>query len=70
MGYGRLIRVSKRRGDPNAVAYVVAVPDPAKAIDLIRNEVGTLDDEVDDLGRVSDALLNALNLASGKFRRL
>jgi len=66
---GRLIRVSRYRGDPQMVAYIVAVANPAEAIDLIRSKVATLEDEVEDLGRVSNALLNALNLRSGDFIR-
>jgi hypothetical protein len=66
---GRLIRVSKYRGDPHAVAYIVALADPAKAIALIRAQAATPGDEVEDLGRVSDALLVSLNLGTGQFMR-
>jgi len=69
MHYGRLIRVSKYRGDPHAVACIVAVADPAKAIELIRTQAATPDDEIEDFGRVSDALLTALNLGTAQFMR-
>jgi hypothetical protein len=36
MRFGRLIRVKNRRGDPEATIYVVAEPDVAKAIAIIR----------------------------------
>lgn len=61
MGEGRLIRVSKYRNDPQAVAYLVAVHDKAEAIDFIREKVASPADEVEDLGRASDALLTALS---------
>jgi hypothetical protein len=35
MGFGGIIRVGSWRGDPEAAIYVVAEPDPTKAIDII-----------------------------------
>jgi hypothetical protein len=67
MHYGRLIRVSRYRGDPRAIAYIVAVAESADAVELIRTQVAAADDEVEDLGRVSDALLVSLKLESGQF---
>ncbi len=67
MERGRLIRVGKYRGDPNAVAYIVALLDPVAAIDLIRKKAAAPDDLIEDVGRVSDALLTALNLLPGDF---
>jgi hypothetical protein len=69
MGTGRLIRVEKYRGDPRAVAYIVAVADPDEAIALIRKEAAAADDEIRDMGRVSDALSNSLKLQAGEFIR-
>ena len=69
MHYGRLIRVSKYRGDPHAVAYIVAISEPAEAIELVRPQATTSGEEVEDLGRVSDSLLAALHLGTGQFRR-
>jgi hypothetical protein len=69
MDNGRLIRVSKYRGDPKAVAYIVAVAESAKAIELIRSGVAQLGDEIEDLGRVSDALLIAMKIEPGSFVR-
>lgn len=69
MHAGRLIRVSKYRGDPNTIAYIVALADPAQAIELIRAKAATPGDEIEDLGRVSDALLTTLKLATGQFMR-
>jgi hypothetical protein len=63
---GRLIRVKNRRGDADAVVYVVAEPDPAKAMDIIK-AAGLGDDDLEDLGRVSEAVLNALALQPGQF---
>jgi hypothetical protein len=69
MERGRFIRVGKYRGDPNAVAYIVALADPAMAIDLIKKKLGTPGDEFEDLGRVSHDLLKALHLLPGDFTR-
>ena len=69
MGYGRLIRVKNRRGDPNATVYVTAEENAAKAIDLIKAAGIGHDDEFEDLGRVTEHLLKALALAPGKFIR-
>jgi hypothetical protein len=69
MDNGRLIRVSKHQGDPKPVAYIVAVAESAQAIELIRSEVGHLCDEIEDLGRVSDALLIAMKIKPGSFVR-
>lgn len=51
------------------VAYIVALADPAAAIYLIRSTVAHLNDEVEDLGRVSEPLLLTLNLEPGQFTR-
>jgi hypothetical protein len=67
MHNGRLIRVSTFRGDPNAVSYIVAIADPAKAMKLIRTQAATPSDDIEDLGRVSDTLLFSLRLGSGQF---
>jgi hypothetical protein len=66
MGEGRLIRVNKFPGARDAVAFVVAIADKEKAIALIRDkaEPGV---EVEDLGRVSEALIAALALGAGEF---
>lgn len=68
MAFGRLIRVTKDRGDPS-VAYIVAVSDSSAAIHLIQNKFG-VGNEVEDLGRVSDALLFALHLSVGEIKIL
>jgi hypothetical protein len=65
MGEGRLIRVSKYRGDPQAVAYLVAVANKAEALELIKAKIGQLGEEIEDLGRVSEALITAMSLAPG-----
>ncbi len=56
MEFGRLIRASKFRDAPGAIADIVALPEAAKAIELIRTKVANPEDEVEDLGRVSDTL--------------
>lgn len=71
MSEGRLIRVKNYRDDPKSVAYLVAEPDETKAMAIIRE--GAHDGpsvELEDLGRVSDALLTAMSLAPGQFVRV
>lgn len=67
---GRLIRIRKFAGDPSAVAYIVALTDPDAALLLIKTRVAAITDEVEDLGRVSEALLAALELNAGEFTRV
>jgi hypothetical protein len=67
--FGRLVRVSRFRGDPDALAYIVAIANPADAMDVIRTKIAEPGYMIEDLGRVSDALLRSLNLSSGEFVR-
>jgi hypothetical protein len=67
MGFGRLIRVQAYRTDPTAKIYVVAEPEAEKAIDILRVALARPDEDYEDLGRVTDALLNALSLQPGMF---
>jgi hypothetical protein len=62
--------VRKYRGDPTAVAYLVAVSDKDKAVDLIRQKAGGSGDDIEDLGRVSEALLMAMSVHEGEFVRI
>ena len=64
---GRLIRKSAYRGDSKSTAYIVAVDDAAEAVDLIKQNVTEPGDDIQDLGRVSDGLLQALSLPAGSF---
>ena len=64
--FGRLVRV---KGDLKLVAYIVALADPAAAVELIRNKIGGPDDEIQDVARVSDELLRYLDLQSGEYMR-
>lgn len=66
--FGRLIRVGDRRAGSDTV-YVVAEADFAKAADIIRNNVAGPHVQVEDLGRVTDKLLDALALKAGEFCR-
>ena len=69
MNFGRLIRVTNDQKHQPSVAYIVALQDSGKALELIRNMVGS-DNEVEDLGHVSDALLRSLHLSPGDTRVL
>jgi len=64
--FGRLIRV---KCDLKLVAYIVALADPAAAIELIRKKVGGPNDEIQDVASVSDNLLRYLDLQSGEYVR-
>lgn len=65
MGFGRLVRVSGHRSDPDAVIYVVAEADPTQAIRIVKAKLERFEGEFEDLGRVSGDLLRALGLNSG-----
>jgi hypothetical protein len=68
MGEGRLIRViSGESAPPKAAAYIVAESDKAKAMGIILECVAMPGDDIQDLGRVSEPLIMALNLAPGEF---
>jgi hypothetical protein len=57
-GYGRLVRVTAKSpggSDLQPVVYVVAVEDPAKAIEIIRAEV-QVNANIEVLGRASEEL--------------
>jgi hypothetical protein len=69
MGFGRLISVSHRHGDPKAALYVVAEADPSKAIEIIKLAIGGSEVEFEDLGHVTDTLLSVLSLQPGQFTR-
>jgi hypothetical protein len=69
MGFGRLIRVRTYRADPEATIYVVAEPEGEKAINILKSALARPDDDYEDLGRVSDSLLNMLSLQPGMFIR-
>ena len=64
---GRLIRKRAYRGDSKSTAYIVAIDDAGEAIDLIKQNVTEPGDDFEDLGRVSDGLLQALSLPVGSF---
>ena len=66
---GRLTRVRKCDGDTNGVAYIVAAREADQAIAIIRSVVD-LGAAVEDAGRVSEALVHSLGLASGDFVRI
>jgi hypothetical protein len=69
MSYGRFIRAGRYHGDPHAVSYIVAIADATAAIELVRNSVTGSGHEIEDIGRVSDALLQALKISPGGVAR-
>jgi hypothetical protein len=66
----RFVRKSKFRSDQNTMFYIVAVADADQAVQIIRSKIADLTDDVEDLRRVSRALVQALKLASGEFTRI
>jgi hypothetical protein len=69
MRFGRLIRVRAHRRDPESAIYAVAESEVDKAIDILKIVLARPNDEYEDLGRVTDTLLNALGLQPGQFAR-
>jgi hypothetical protein len=69
MNYGRLVKAGKPGTGAKSVAYIVAVEDAAAAIAAIQ-AISEIDDHVEELGRVSGALLKSLDLMPGQFRRV
>jgi hypothetical protein len=69
MAHGRLIRIIKSSGDAAGVTYIVAIADSAAAKALIEARVADPEDGIEDLGRVSAALLAALGLTDGDYTR-
>ena len=61
-----MIRVIKS-GEKPAASYIVNETDQATAIEIVRKAVCNPDDDVQDLGRVSEELLKAMSVAPGKF---
>jgi hypothetical protein len=67
MGVGRLIRVSKSGENSQSVTYIVGEADSTKALEIIRNGIGNIGDDFQDLGRVSEELLKAMSIGPGRF---
>jgi hypothetical protein len=61
--------VRAHRRDSEATIYVVAEPEVEKAIGILKAALARPFDDYEDLGRVTDSLLNALSLQPGTFTR-
>jgi hypothetical protein len=61
--------VGTYRHDPAAAVYVVAQANAEEAIQILKIALVRPQDDYEDLGRVSDALLSALSLQTGQFAR-
>jgi hypothetical protein len=70
MPTGRLIRVQNYRRDPTAMIYVVVEANGTTAVDILKKALAHVESEYEDLGRVNDSLIDALNLKAGQFGRL
>jgi hypothetical protein len=68
MPLGRLIQLRKQ-GDSHGIAYIVAATEATEAMELVRVKVAGSSDAIEDCGRVSDELLNALQLSPGDISR-
>jgi hypothetical protein len=64
---GRIVWVM---GLAATVQYVVAEPDAHLAMEIIRAKVTDDGEHVEDMGRVTEDLIAALNLRSGEFKRV
>jgi hypothetical protein len=69
MNYGRLVKASKSDAGGKSVAYIVAVEEAAAAIAVIQ-AISAINDRVEDIGRVSPALLKSLDLMPGQYKRV
>lgn len=67
MNHGRIVRVTSQPGAPY-VTYIVAEENADKAVALMRTLVGS-DAQVESIGRASRALLSALSLSPGEYRK-
>ena len=63
---GRLIVIKDAAQNRSAV-YIVANPDSAAAVRIIRNKIAKAGEVVQDGGRISQELLRNLRLQSGQF---
>jgi hypothetical protein len=66
----RLIRKTVHHGNRSPILYIVAVSKADQAVEIIRSKAANLDDDVEDLGRVTGFLVQAFNLAPGEFIRV
>jgi hypothetical protein len=66
----RLVRKTANCGDPHAIIYVVAVSSADQAVTIIKNKAANPSDIVQDLGRITGPLVQALNLVQGEFMRV
>jgi hypothetical protein len=70
MAMGRLVRVRNSRSNQAAIIYVVAETSGAAAIDALEKALAHHRSEYQDLVRVNDSLIAALQLKPGQFPRL
>lgn len=69
MGYGRIVKLTTQTATgSDAVMYIVAEQDPAKAESIVRAKA-PIGATVEAVGRASEHLLAALGLAPGEFKR-
>jgi hypothetical protein len=69
MFFGRLVRVSRFKGQPDPTIYVVAEEDPDKALAIVKERLANHDFQYEDVGRVSQQLVDALNLKPGEIAK-
>jgi len=71
MGPGNLVKVRtpSSGGAVVTIAYVVCEQDADRAVNIIKSKIAQLTDDVVVVSRVSEELLNALDVAPGEFTR-
>ena len=67
MGFGRLVRRRAHPHDQMATIYVVAEPEPQKAINILKAALRLPVEYFEDLGRVENRLVAVLKLQSGGY---
>jgi hypothetical protein len=65
--YGRLVGVT--HGAQRPIAYIVAVKEPEKPVQLIKRVIADPSALVEDRGGVSNTLLRSIDLSSGQHVR-
>jgi hypothetical protein len=64
---GRMVRVT---GVAETVLYAVAEPDAFLAMEIVRTKVIQEGEHMEDMGRVTEGLIAALQLRPGEFKRV
>ena len=72
MGVGCLVTIGTQSSDGKVVTigYLVAEQDADRAVNIIKAQIAKLTDKVEAVSRVSEELLDVLDVRPGDFRRV